>query len=130
MPDEITVVIIVVDFRMEFLRALPEIGSSLSRGMFINSCYIHCQSEMQETWHGAHSPVLDSTVSFNDFLSFVQFLYRLQVFMFSSNSRKSFGVQSIAEAVGGWFYDRNPFEKIDCPYPCDSSCPIYVKSEA
>ncbi|GAY53515.1 hypothetical protein CUMW_149750 [Citrus unshiu] len=25
----------------------------------------------------------------------------------------------IAKAVGDWYYDRNPFQKIDCPYPCN-----------
>lgn len=32
------------------------------------------------------------------------------------------GKTPIAEAVGNWYYDRSPFQKIDCPYPCDSSC--------
>ena len=31
-------------------------------------------------------------------------------------------VQTIADAVGAWFFDRSPFQKIDCPYPCDSTC--------
>lgn len=31
-------------------------------------------------------------------------------------------VQTIAKAVGDWFYDRAPFQKIDCPYPCDKTC--------
>ncbi|KAH9687761.1 Pectin acetylesterase 8 [Citrus sinensis] len=25
----------------------------------------------------------------------------------------------IAKAVGDWYYDRSPFQKIDCPYPCN-----------
>ncbi|XP_074270401.1 pectin acetylesterase 8-like [Silene latifolia] len=29
---------------------------------------------------------------------------------------------TISAAVGGWFYDRNAFQKIDCPYPCDKTC--------
>ncbi|XP_057520981.1 pectin acetylesterase 8-like isoform X2 [Amaranthus tricolor] len=28
----------------------------------------------------------------------------------------------ISKAVGDWFYDRKPFQKIDCPYPCDKTC--------
>ncbi|XP_020250120.1 pectin acetylesterase 8-like [Asparagus officinalis] len=77
-------------FRNEFLAALPEVGNSTSRGLFINSCYIHCQTERQETWFRADSPVLENT--------------------------------PIAKVVGNWFYDRSPFQKIDCPYPCDTSC--------
>ncbi|RLM78418.1 pectin acetylesterase 8 [Panicum miliaceum] len=30
--------------------------------------------------------------------------------------------ETIADAVGNWFLDRSPFQKIDCPYPCDSTC--------
>ncbi|KAF8378955.1 hypothetical protein HHK36_028380 [Tetracentron sinense] len=77
-------------FRSEFLRAVIGMGSSPARGMFINSCYAHCQSETQETWLWNDSPRLNKT--------------------------------PIAKAVGDWFYDRIPFQKIDCPYPCDSSC--------
>ncbi|XP_058224869.1 pectin acetylesterase 8-like isoform X2 [Rhododendron vialii] len=78
------------EFRLAFLSALTGLGSSSSRGMFINSCYAHCQTEMQETWLRADSPVL--------------------------------GGVTIAKAVGDWYYDRSPFQKIDCPYPCDKSC--------
>lgn len=48
------------EYRLEFLNALPKLGSPSSRGMFINSCYAHCQSEVQETWLRDDSPVLDS----------------------------------------------------------------------
>ncbi|KAL5724771.1 [Wnt protein] O-palmitoleoyl-L-serine hydrolase [Ranunculus cassubicifolius] len=75
-------------FRSEFLNALTGLGNS--RSMFINSCYAHCQSEVQETWLTPDSPVLDNT--------------------------------TIAKAVGDWYYDRSPFLKVDCPYPCDKSC--------
>lgn len=49
------------DFRAKFLDALASLGKCKSRGMFINSCYAHCQSEPQETWFGPDSPVLDDT---------------------------------------------------------------------
>ncbi|XP_021855903.2 pectin acetylesterase 8 [Spinacia oleracea] len=29
---------------------------------------------------------------------------------------------TISKAVGDWFYDRKPFQKIDCQYPCDKTC--------
>lgn len=32
-------------------------------------------------------------------------------------------MQKIAKAIGDWFYDENPFQKIDCPYPCNPTCP-------
>uniref|UniRef100_A0A0E0NJR6 Pectin acetylesterase n=1 Tax=Oryza rufipogon TaxID=4529 RepID=A0A0E0NJR6_ORYRU len=77
-------------FRDDFLKALKEQGTPSTRGLFINSCFVHCQSETQETWFASGSPMLET--------------------------------KTIADAVGDWFYDRNPFQKIDCPYPCDSTC--------
>ncbi|KAA0040176.1 pectin acetylesterase 8-like isoform X1 [Cucumis melo var. makuwa] len=79
-----------LDFRVQFLSALTGVGSSLSRGLFIDSCYAHCQTEMQETWLRSDSPMLSKT--------------------------------PIAKAVGDWFFDRAPFQKIDCPYPCNPTC--------
>lgn len=81
------------EFRLEFIDALREVSRS-STGLFINSCYAHCQTEMQETWFAQDSPVLNKT--------------------------------TIAQAVGDWFYDRNPFQRIDCPYPCDRSCHNHI----
>ncbi|CAN4076480.1 unnamed protein product [Withania somnifera] len=77
-------------FRLGFLRALNAVGPSSSRGYFINSCYAHCQTEVQETWYRADSPKLAN--------------------------------KTIAKALGDWFFDKNPFQKIDCPYPCDKTC--------
>nr|GLL18081.1 hypothetical protein Saspl_042574 [Ipomoea trifida] len=77
-------------FRLEFLKALGAVANSPSTGFFINSCYAHCQTGVQETWLRDDSPMLDG--------------------------------KSIANAVGDWYYDRSPFQKIDCPYPCDKTC--------
>ncbi|XP_021855902.2 pectin acetylesterase 8 isoform X3 [Spinacia oleracea] len=49
------------DFRSEFLTALSKLGKSPSRGLFINSCYAHCQTETQETWFSHDSPSLHKT---------------------------------------------------------------------
>ncbi|PKI45133.1 hypothetical protein CRG98_034517 [Punica granatum] len=84
------------DFRMRFLYALSRLQRSRSTGMFVDSCYAHCQSEMQELWLRDDSPVLAKT--------------------------------SVAKAVANWFYDRTPFQKIDCPYPCNPSCPGMASS--
>ncbi|KAM7261990.1 hypothetical protein ACFE04_021067 [Oxalis oulophora] len=78
------------DFRQQFLGALSSAINSSSRGMFIDSCYTHCQTELQETWFMPESPAL--------------------------NKKK------ISKAVADWFYDKSPFEKIDCPYPCNPTC--------
>lgn len=78
------------EFRLQFLSAAPAVDSSKSRGMFLNSCYAHCQTGTQETWLRADSPLLDN--------------------------------KTIAKAIGDWYFDRSPFQKIDCPYPCDKTC--------
>lgn len=77
-------------FRSQFLKSLIRIDKSSSRGMFIDSCSGHCQTELQELWYMSGSPALNKT--------------------------------RIAKAVGDWFYDRNQFQSIDCPYPCNPTC--------
>ncbi|XP_027359926.1 pectin acetylesterase 8-like isoform X2 [Abrus precatorius] len=57
-PDQIG---LMQGFRTEFLRALTVLDSSSSKGMFIDSCYAHCQTEMQETWLRSDSPLLANT---------------------------------------------------------------------
>ncbi|KAM7493791.1 hypothetical protein LguiB_028400 [Lonicera macranthoides] len=48
------------DFRLQFLRALSSgLANSSSRGMFINSCYTHCQSEFPKKWYGDPASKLD-----------------------------------------------------------------------
>ncbi|CAN1804039.1 Pectin acetylesterase 8 [Linum perenne] len=50
-------------FRMEFLYTLSKSSNSSARGMYIDSCYVHCQTEQQETWYMADSPAIGKTVS-------------------------------------------------------------------
>lgn len=52
---------IMQDYRLQFLKALSAIGTSPSRGMFIDSCYAHCQAGTQETWLRDDSPVVAKT---------------------------------------------------------------------
>ncbi|XP_057964523.1 pectin acetylesterase 8-like [Malania oleifera] len=50
------------DYRREFLDALEEgLGEDSSTGMFIDGCFDHCQSEMQERWFADDSPLLNNT---------------------------------------------------------------------
>ncbi|KAL9690866.1 hypothetical protein QQ045_011278 [Rhodiola kirilowii] len=49
---------IMQDYRLRFLSALSVLGNSTSRGLFIDSCYVHGQTEMQETWLSDNSPML------------------------------------------------------------------------
>ncbi|KAL9997627.1 putative phospholipase A(2) [Helianthus debilis subsp. tardiflorus] len=31
-------------------------------------------------------------------------------------------IQTIAESVGDWYFSRNVSKKVDCRYPCDTTC--------
>ncbi|PNX82633.1 hypothetical protein L195_g038663, partial [Trifolium pratense] len=48
-------------FRTDFLKAISGISNSPSKGAFIDGCYAHCQTGIQETWMRNDSPVLAKT---------------------------------------------------------------------
>ncbi|KAH9319621.1 hypothetical protein KI387_021390, partial [Taxus chinensis] len=50
-------------FRMKMLTALRGFSASRVGGMFINSCFAHCQSERQDTWFAPNSPRLKKTIA-------------------------------------------------------------------
>ncbi|MFS8013604.1 putative pectinacetylesterase/NOTUM [Helianthus anomalus] len=78
-------------FRFEMLTAVRSfLFNSSSGGVFINSCFAHCQSESQDTWFALDSPLLLN--------------------------------ETIAESVGDWYFSRNVSKKVDCRYPCDTTC--------
>ncbi|XP_025015428.1 pectin acetylesterase 5 isoform X2 [Ricinus communis] len=43
-------------FRSSLLNALNDFQQNKEGGLFINSCFIHCQTWMAETWHSPTSP--------------------------------------------------------------------------
>lgn len=45
-------------FRNEMLKAIRHFSMSKQNGMFINSCFAHCQTERQDTWFADDSPVI------------------------------------------------------------------------
>ncbi|KAK8639903.1 hypothetical protein V6N13_138269 [Hibiscus sabdariffa] len=89
-PEQLKVI---EDFRRTFLDALNKAGvlNSPTKGLFLDSCYAHCQIGKQITWSSDTSPVVGNT--------------------------------KIAKAFGDWYYDRNPLRLVDCPYPCNPTCP-------
>ncbi|KAH7438554.1 hypothetical protein KP509_04G020100 [Ceratopteris richardii] len=46
-------------FRVNMLEALDAVEASEEGGLFINSCFIHCQSEFDMTWHRQRTPVIN-----------------------------------------------------------------------
>ncbi|KAL2325694.1 hypothetical protein Fmac_024752 [Flemingia macrophylla] len=47
------------DFRNQMLRDIKDFSRSSHSGLFINSCFAHCQSERQETWFADDSPLIE-----------------------------------------------------------------------
>lgn len=45
-------------FRNRMLNAVRRFAASGQTGLFINSCFAHCQSERQDTWFADNSPVV------------------------------------------------------------------------
>ncbi|XP_066387455.1 pectin acetylesterase 9-like isoform X2 [Miscanthus floridulus] len=46
--------------RSAMLSSLKQFESKPKAGMFINSCFAHCQSELQDTWFAPNSPLIDN----------------------------------------------------------------------
>ncbi|KAK2972379.1 hypothetical protein RJ640_014437, partial [Escallonia rubra] len=47
-------------YRNLLLKALTEYHQTKDSGMFINSCYVHCQTWMTQTWHAPNSPRINN----------------------------------------------------------------------
>ncbi|XP_071908118.1 pectin acetylesterase 5-like isoform X1 [Coffea arabica] len=47
-------------FRNSLLKTLGKFQQNKEGGMFINSCFIHCQTWMAETWHSPTSPRINN----------------------------------------------------------------------
>ncbi|XP_076934490.1 pectin acetylesterase 12-like [Bidens hawaiensis] len=45
-------------FRNQMLNTIKRFSISKQNGLFINSCFAHCQSERQDTWFADNSPLL------------------------------------------------------------------------
>ncbi|XP_020082651.1 pectin acetylesterase 12-like [Ananas comosus] len=47
-------------FRNEMLNYLKGFSTSRQNGLFINSCFAHCQMERQDTWYASNSPLIEN----------------------------------------------------------------------
>ncbi|XP_050214157.1 LOW QUALITY PROTEIN: pectin acetylesterase 5-like [Mercurialis annua] len=47
-------------FRSSLLNAVKDVQKNKEWGMFINSCYIHCQTWIADTWHSPTSPKINN----------------------------------------------------------------------
>lgn len=48
------------EFRNDMVSAVKGFSGSRQNGLFINSCFAHCQSERQDTWFADDSPVINN----------------------------------------------------------------------
>ncbi|XP_058749692.1 pectin acetylesterase 12-like [Vicia villosa] len=48
-------------FRNQMLNDVKDFSTTSQSGLFINSCFTHCQSERQDTWFASDSPLLNNT---------------------------------------------------------------------
>ncbi|KAG9145812.1 hypothetical protein Leryth_011232 [Lithospermum erythrorhizon] len=48
------------DFRGQMLRTTRRVAMSAQNGLFLNSCFAHCQSEIQDTWFASNSPHINN----------------------------------------------------------------------
>ncbi|XP_018490602.2 pectin acetylesterase 5 [Raphanus sativus] len=78
-------------FRSSLMDAIGKFNQNKAGGMFIDSCFTHCQTVTPGTWHSPTSIRIEN--------------------------------KTIAESVGDWYFNRKPVKLIDCPYPCNPSCP-------
>ncbi|CAK8544498.1 unnamed protein product [Lathyrus sativus] len=49
-------------FRNHMLNSIKDFSRSNKNGLFINSCFAHCQTERQDTWFSDNSPVIENKV--------------------------------------------------------------------
>ncbi|KAM2954429.1 hypothetical protein FF1_032708 [Malus domestica] len=128
-------------FRDSMLKALTEFQKNTEGGMFINSCYIHCQTWITETWHSPTSPRINNKTIAESVGAwyFSQNVVKQTDFPFPSHPtcyhinltalspffielKKTSNFLTIAESVGDWYFGRNAVKQIDCPFPCNPTC--------
>ncbi|KAL2229474.1 UNVERIFIED_CONTAM: Pectin acetylesterase 5 [Sesamum indicum] len=120
-------------YRNSLLKTLNEFQQNPEMGMFINSCFVHCQTWAAETWHSPTSPRINNKfralpVNYA-VLEFrvgnqTQMQYMLDLSLDSASYITSliFVKQTVAESVGDWYFKRAAAKQIDCPYPCNPTC--------
>ncbi|KAG5377851.1 hypothetical protein IGI04_025693 [Brassica rapa subsp. trilocularis] len=85
-------------FRTQMVNLISSFTKPRKNGVFINSCFTHCQTENQDTWYSKNSPAVKNKVGN------IIYLFLVKV------------------AVGDWYFERRGAKLIDCAYPCDKTC--------
>lgn len=53
---------VIQSFRYQVLNALKPVMDNKQHGLFLDSCYAHCQAGGEDTWMLDNSPIIDNTV--------------------------------------------------------------------
>ncbi|KAB5556050.1 hypothetical protein DKX38_006959 [Salix brachista] len=101
-------------FRNQMLNAIKGFSRSRQNGLFINSCFAHCQSERQDTWFGDNSPVLGNKL-FSWGFCLLHLL--LEIGISTDQARRLLTVPIPVTAVATiWFSDEPDFYQCAHPY--------------
>ncbi|KAH9325143.1 hypothetical protein KI387_005321, partial [Taxus chinensis] len=92
---------ILQEYRMEMLNALKTRKKLKSRGMFISSCFTHCQSEFQFTWFAPNSPMINNKhIIWHRNIQLGR-SYRSCCKLYSVPNVHDYGDRSVKEKLGG-----------------------------
>jgi len=121
-------------FREKMVEDLKVAQHKRGWGLFIDSCFNHCQTPFRITWHSPISLRLGNKVRFRVaftvscitaarlFSFFYVHLFIIVLKRFSFNSfffHYSLAEQTIADAVADWYVGKDHgVKEIDCAYPC------------
>lgn len=104
------------DFRDQMVASVKGFSGSRSNGVFLSSCFAHCQSEQLGTWNTkpGGSPTIQNKVKT---IHNTPGTSNCWIFMCSDVR-----AQGISKSVGDWYFDRAEVKAVDCRYPCDNTC--------
>lgn len=105
------------------------VGDNPSRGLFINACYSHVFSESDELWNSNITPTLGNMVCHFDTTSVSLIIDRLNIILMGRTKGVFYRsillcLQTIAQAVGDWFFDRRSVKLIDNQTDFPVNCPV------
>jgi len=111
-------------YRNKLIHELKAAEGKRDWGLFIDSCSTHCQTPFSSSWHSPTSPRLGNKVRSISQNCTLTATAKQELVPFSSSSDFFLAEQTIAEAVGDWYFGRRKgtMKQIDCKYPCNPTC--------
>jgi hypothetical protein len=113
-----------IGFRNTMVTNLKVLKEKEDWGMFIDSCFTHCQTLSSMSWNSPTSPRHGNKVWSKESLPYGMCYryYKMLLFRYV-NFDCHYVEQTIADAVGGWYSGRSQGVKdIDCACPGNPTC--------